>query len=42
MGDVAMSVPVIRAFTKQYPNCKITVVSKPFLRPLFDGIPKNV
>jgi ADP-heptose:LPS heptosyltransferase len=39
MGDVAMSVPVIRAFTKQYPNCKITVVSKPFLRPLFDGIP---
>ena len=39
MGDVAMSVPVIRAFAKQYPNCKITVVSKPFLRPLFDGIP---
>ena len=39
IGDVAMSVPVIRAFTEQYPNCKITIVSKPFLRPLFDGIP---
>ena len=39
MGDVAMSVPVIRAFSRQYPNCKITIVSKPFLKPLFDGIP---
>lgn len=39
MGDVAMSVPVIRALSQQHPNCKITVLSKPFLKPLFDGIP---
>ncbi len=38
MGDVAMSVPVIRAFVEQHPNCKITVVSKPFLQPLFENI----
>ena len=40
MGDVAMAVPVIRALTKQYPTCKITVLSKPFLRPLFDEMPQ--
>lgn len=39
MGDVAMTVPVLRAFSKQYPNVKITVVSRPFFKPLFDGIP---
>jgi len=38
MGDVAMTVPVIRALVKQHPNCKITVLSKPFLKPLFEGI----
>lgn len=38
MGDVAMSVPVIRALTEQYPECKITVLSKPFFKPLFDDI----
>ena len=41
MGDVAMTVPVIRAFVKQHPTIKITVVSKPFLKPLFADI-KNV
>nr|WP_229714376.1 MULTISPECIES: glycosyltransferase family 9 protein [Flavobacteriaceae] len=41
MGDVAMTVPVIRAFTAQHPNVKITVLSKPFLKPLFNDI-KNV
>jgi len=40
MGDVAMTVPVIRALTKQYPTCKITVLSKPFFRPLFDEMPQ--
>ena len=39
MGDVAMSVPVIRALVDQHPNCKITVLSKPFLKPLFEDIP---
>lgn len=39
MGDVAMTVPVIRALVRQHPNIKITFVSKPFLAPLFDQIP---
>ena len=39
MGDVAMAVPVIRAFSQQHPNIKITIVSRPFFKPFFDGIP---
>jgi ADP-heptose:LPS heptosyltransferase len=39
MGDVAMTVPVLRAFVKQYPTVQITVVSRPFFKPFFDGIP---
>lgn len=39
MGDVAMAVPVIRALTKQYPACKITVLSKPF-ETSFDEMPQ--
>lgn len=41
LGDVAMTVPVLRAFVNQHPNVRITVVSKPFLKPLFNDI-KNV
>ncbi len=41
MGDVAMSVPVLRAFTQQHPAVKITVLSRAYLKPLFEGI-KNV
>ena len=40
MGDVAMTVPVIKALTAKYPDCKITVLSKPFFKPLFDTIPQ--
>ncbi len=39
MGDVAMTVPVLRAFVQQYPEVKITVVSRPFFKPFFEGIP---
>ena len=39
MGDVAMTVPVIRAFSIQYPDVKVTVISRPFFKPFFDGIP---
>jgi len=39
MGDVAMTVPVLRAFANQYPDVKITVVSRPFFKPFFEGIP---
>lgn len=38
MGDVAMTVPVLRAFVKQYPKVKITVISRPFFKTFFDGI----
>ncbi len=39
MGDVAMTVPVIRTVMKQYPHLKITVVSRTQYKPFFDGIP---
>ncbi|MEC4003502.1 glycosyltransferase family 9 protein [Flavobacterium sp. SUN052] len=39
MGDVAMTVPVIRAFVEQNPDVKITLVSRPFFKPFFNGIP---
>ncbi len=39
MGDVAMTVPVIRALTSQNPSVKVTFLSKAFLKPLFDDIP---
>ena len=35
MGDVAMTVPVLRAFTKQYPDVKLTVLTRGFLAPFF-------
>lgn len=38
MGDVAMTVPVLRTLCSQYPDLKITVLSKPFFKPLFDDI----
>lgn len=42
MGDVAMTVPVLRAFVKQHPNIQITVISRPFFRPFFESIPNVV
>ncbi len=38
MGDVAMTIPMLRAFSLQYPEVKITVVSRPFFKPFFDDI----
>lgn len=39
MGDVAMTVPVLRAFATQYPGVRITLISRPFFEPLFAQIP---
>jgi ADP-heptose:LPS heptosyltransferase len=43
MGDVAMTVPVLRAFVNQSRSVgtevKITVISRKFFKPFFDGIP---
>lgn len=38
MGDVAMTVPVVRALIEQHPNVRVTVVSRPFFKPFFKGI----
>ena len=39
MGDVAMVVPVLYAFAKAYPEVKITVLSKPFFKPIIKTLP---
>ena len=39
MGDVAMTVPVLRAFVQQNPEVKITFISRPFFKPFFFYIP---
>lgn len=38
LGDVAMTVPVIRAVLQQHPGLQITFVSTAFVAPLFAGI----
>ena len=42
MGDVAMTVPVVQSLAKQYPELRITFLSRPFARPLFEGLAPNV
>jgi len=41
MGDVAMLAPCIFALREQYPNLKITILTRERFKPLFKGI-KNV
>ncbi len=41
MGDVAMVVPVLRALTNQYPELKVTVLTRTFFKPFFRGL-KNI
>ena len=41
MGDVAMTVPVLTAFTEQYPDIKITILTREFFKPFFRDL-KNV
>lgn len=40
MGDVAMSVPVLKAVTEQNEGVKIIMVSRPFFAPLFKDLPE--
>ena len=42
IGDVAMAVPVVKALADQYPHLRITFLSRPFARPLFEGLAPNV
>ena len=39
MGDVAMTVPVLRALIKKYPDVKITVLTREFFAPFFRDLP---
>ena len=38
MGDVAMSVPVIKALLNQYPDIQVTILTKSFFTPLFSKL----
>ena len=42
MGDVAMAVPVVWSLAHQYPDIRITVLSRGFARPLFENLAPNV
>ena len=42
LGDVAMTVPVIDSFARQYPQHRITVLSRPNMAALFATLPANV
>lgn len=42
MGDVAMTVPVVYALAKEYPDVRVTMLSQPFARPLFETLAPNV
>ena len=39
LGDVAMTVPVLRVVSKTYPEVQLTVLSRPVFKPLFENIP---
>ncbi len=42
LGDVAMTVPVVKALAEQYPEVHFTMLSRGFARPLFDELAPNV
>ena len=39
LGDVALTIPVLLAFTAAYPNHRIIVCTRPGFAPIFDQIP---
>jgi ADP-heptose:LPS heptosyltransferase len=38
MGDVAMMVPVLKAFTEKYPDVKLTLLTRRFFAPMFKDL----
>ncbi|PRX51561.1 glycosyltransferase family 9 protein [Salegentibacter salegens] len=40
MGDVAMTVPVLRVLTATYPHLKVSVLTRGFFKPMFKDIPR--
>lgn len=39
MGDVALLLPVLKNFSIAYPGVRITLLTRPFFHPFFQGIP---
>ena len=42
LGDVAMVVPVVWSLAYQYPDVRITVLSRGFARPFFENLAPNI
>ena len=42
MGDVDMTVPIVWAVARKYPDVRITVLSRAFARPFFENLAPNV
>lgn len=42
LGDIAMTVPVIWALAHQYPDIRITILSRDYARTLFEDLAPNV
>jgi ADP-heptose:LPS heptosyltransferase len=42
MGDVAMTVPVLKLLLEQHPELRLTIVSRPKFAPLFDNLPNCI
>jgi ADP-heptose:LPS heptosyltransferase len=42
LGDVAISVPLVKALAEQYPEHEFLMVSQPMMAGLFDSCPSNV
>ena len=42
IGDVAMLVPVVASLARQHPQMRITVLSRPFARWIFEDLAPNV
>ena len=42
IGDVAMMVPVVYSLAKQYPDVRVTVLSRGFAKAFFDNLAPNV
>lgn len=40
MGDVAMTVPIVSTLYEQYPNIKVTVLTRAFFKPMFSQLPR--
>jgi ADP-heptose:LPS heptosyltransferase len=39
MGDVAMMLPVLKAFTEKYPDVKLSLLTRRFFAPMFKDLP---